>query len=78
MSTTAPTTKRPTQHGVHIAIEVVLLVILIVAMALSTKVVKIGSAGDAQVKTFDPAAYGEEQFPKTRDHCFFHLSQSLH
>jgi predicted lipoprotein len=66
MSTTAPTTKRPTQHGVHIAIEVVLLVILIVAMALSTKVVKIGSAGDAQVKTFDPAAYGEEQFPKTQ------------
>jgi predicted lipoprotein len=66
MSTTAPTTKRPHQHGARIAIEVVLLVILIAAMALSTRVVKIGSAGDTQVKTFDPAAYGEEQFPKTQ------------
>lgn len=65
MSTTALTNKGHPQHRVRIAIEVALLVILIVAMALSTKVVKIGSAGDAQVKAFDPAAYGETQFPKT-------------
>ena len=65
MTTTALTNKRHSRHGVRIAIEVVLLVILLAAMVLSTKVVKIGSAGDAQVKTFDPAAYGEAQFPKT-------------
>jgi predicted lipoprotein len=67
MSTTAPTAnRRRSRPGVRAAIEVVLLVILLVAMALSTKVVKIGSAADTQVKAFDPAAYGEEQFPKTQ------------
>ncbi|SAL36370.1 hypothetical protein AWB69_03470 [Caballeronia udeis] len=66
MNTTTPSMNRRSRRSVHIAIEVVLLVILIVAMALSTKVVKIGSAGDTQVKTFDPAAYGESQFPKTQ------------
>jgi predicted lipoprotein len=59
-------TNRRSRRCVRAAIEVVLLVILIVAMGLSTKVVKIGSAGDTQVKTFDPAAYGEAQFPKTQ------------
>jgi predicted lipoprotein len=66
MSTIAPSMNRRSRRGVRAAIAAVLLVILIVAMALSTKVVKIGSAGDTQVKTFDPAAYGEAQFPKTQ------------
>jgi predicted lipoprotein len=65
MSTVAPTINRRSKHGVRAAIAAVLAVILIVAMALSTKVVKIGSASDTQVKAFDPAVYGEAQFPKT-------------
>jgi predicted lipoprotein len=66
MSTISPTINRRSRRGVRAAIAAVLAVILIVAMALSTKAVKIGSAGDTQVKTFDPAAYGEAQFPKTQ------------
>jgi predicted lipoprotein len=66
MSTVAPTINRRSKRGVRAAIAVVLAVILIVAMALSTKAVKIGSASDAQVKVFDPAVYGEAQFPKTQ------------
>jgi len=66
MSTVAPTINRRSKRGVRAAIAAVLAVILIVAMALSTKVVKIGSASDTQVKAFDPAVYGEAQFPKTQ------------
>lgn len=66
MSAVALSTNKRSRRGVRAAVAGVLLVILIVAMALSTKVVKIGSAADAQVKTFDPAAYGTTQFPKTQ------------
>ncbi|WP_158938859.1 DUF2291 family protein [Burkholderia sp. S171] len=66
MSTVVPTINRRAKRGSRAAIAAVLVVILIVAMALSTKVVKIGSASDAQVKVFDPAVYGEAQFPKTQ------------
>ena len=66
MSTVIPTINRRSRRGVRAAIAAVLAVILILAMALSTKVVKIGSASDAQVKAFDPAVYGEAQFPKTQ------------
>ena len=66
MSTITPTINRRPRRGVRAAIAAVLVVILIVAMALSTKAVKIGSAADAQVKAFDPAVYGEAQFPKTQ------------
>ncbi|RDV00585.1 DUF2291 domain-containing protein [Trinickia dinghuensis] len=47
-------------------IEIVLLAILLVAMAMSTKLVKIGSGADSQTAQFEPAAYGKKQFPKTR------------
>ncbi|OXC73617.1 DUF2291 family protein [Caballeronia sordidicola] len=66
MSTVAPTINRRSRRGVRAAIAAGLAVVLIVAMALSTKAVKIGSAGDTQVKAFDPAVYGEAQFPKTQ------------
>ena len=66
MSTIAPSTIRRSRRGPRLAVAGVLAVILIAAMAFSTKAVKIGSAGDTQVKTFDPAAYGETQFPKTQ------------
>ena len=35
-------------------------------MAMSTKVVKIGSGSDTQTKEFEPEAYGKKQFPKTQ------------
>ena len=40
--------------------------ILLVAMALSTKVVRSGAAGDAGPAAFDPAAFGTAAFPKIR------------
>lgn len=40
--------------------------VLIVAMALDTKVVKIGSAADIAPNTFSPAAFGEAEFPKVK------------
>lgn len=39
-------------------------VILVVAMALNTKVVKIGSQAAAQPGAFSPADYGQSEFPK--------------
>lgn len=66
MSTVAPSTKGHSRRGMRVVIEVVLLVILLVAMALGTKVVKIGSGSDATSKEFEPAAYGKKQFPKTQ------------
>jgi predicted lipoprotein len=66
MSTSAPSMNKRSRRGVRAAIAVVLLLILIAAMALSTKAVKIGSVADTQVKTFDPDAYGVAQFPKSQ------------
>ncbi|WP_083245479.1 DUF2291 family protein [Paraburkholderia nodosa] len=66
MSAIAPSTKGHGGHKARLVIEVVLLVILLVAMAMSTKVVKIGSSADSQTQEFEPAAYGKKQFPKTQ------------
>ena len=40
------------------------VVVLVIAMALNTKVVKIGSQADATPGAFDPATYGQSEFPK--------------
>lgn len=37
---------------------------LVVAMALDTKVVRIGSSDDVRLQAFDPDVYGAEQFPR--------------
>ena len=41
-------------------------VILLAAMALDTRVVKIGSAADAQADVFSPATFGRTEFPKVQ------------
>ena len=38
--------------------------VVLVAMALDTRVVRIGSAMDAQSDVFSPATYGKSEFPK--------------
>ncbi|MHA7875412.1 DUF2291 family protein [Roseivivax sp.] len=43
------------------------LVAILAAMALDTKVVVIGSEEDVQDEVFDPASYGQAQFPRIRD-----------
>lgn len=42
------------------------VLILLAAMAVDTKVVKIGSAEDVQAGVFSTAAYGKAQFPKVQ------------
>jgi predicted lipoprotein len=58
--------KKSSTRGVRIAIEALLAIILLGAMIMGTKVVKIGSGADTQTKEFEPAAYGKKQFPKTQ------------
>ena len=41
-------------------------VIVIAAMALDTKVVRIGSPSDVQAGVFSPATYGKTEFPKVK------------
>lgn len=41
--------------------------VLIVAMAMDTKVVQIGSAEDVRTDKFSPEAYGEAEFPRVQE-----------
>lgn len=41
--------------------------VLVAAMALDTKVVKVGSSADVQPGSFSQEAYGTSEFPKVRD-----------
>lgn len=41
-------------------------IILLAAMALDTKVVKIGSVADVQPNVFSPTTYGKSEFPKVQ------------
>jgi predicted lipoprotein len=66
MSTVTPSVRRRPSLGIRVVIEAVALLALLVAMALSVDVVKIGSSADTQTNVFEPAAYGKAQFPKTR------------
>jgi predicted lipoprotein len=66
MSAVAFTTKQRPRHTARTIVGGVAVVAVIVAMAFSVKVVKIGAGSDTEVKAFDPAAYGTTQFPKTQ------------
>ncbi len=61
-----PQPKRRATPRVRLAIASAAVVVLIAAMALDTKVVKIGSAGDVQPGVFTPAAFGASEFPKVQ------------
>lgn len=65
MSAMTPSIKHQGKRGMRVVIGIVLLAILLIAMAMSTKIVKIGSGADTQTKEFEPEAYGK-QFPKTQ------------
>ena len=65
MSTTTGTAPpRRSRSGLRLAVASGAALVLLVAMALDTKVVKLGGAGDAQPGVFSPAAYGAATFPK--------------
>jgi predicted lipoprotein len=52
------------KSSVRLALASAAALILLAAMALDTKVVKIGSAADVQPNAFSPEAFGESEFPK--------------
>jgi predicted lipoprotein len=65
MSTSvASATRRPAKRNLRRVWAAAVVVVLLVAMGLSTKVVSISSQVAAQPGAFDPAAYGVAEFPK--------------
>ncbi|GLS20862.1 lipoprotein [Labrys miyagiensis] len=65
MSVSASTPLKPRRRpGLRWALAGVAALVLIAAMAASTKVVVIGSAADVQADVFSPDAFGTAQFPK--------------
>ena len=63
MSGAAAATVRP---GLRLALSSGAAALLVAAMALDTKVVRVGSADDVQADAFSPASYGRTEFPKVR------------
>ena len=63
MSNAAVPRARPVSR---LAILSGVVAILVVAMALDTRVVRIGSTADVQDDVFSPASYGKKQFPKVQ------------
>jgi predicted lipoprotein len=61
--TAAPSVTR-TSPALRRLIGGAVVVVLLIAMALNTKVVKIGSQAAATPGAFDPATYGQTEFPK--------------
>jgi predicted lipoprotein len=65
MSTTVATDpRRPAKPRFRAVWAAAVVVVLLVAMGLSTKIVSIKSQVAAQPGAFDPAAYGAAEFPK--------------
>ena len=63
-TTTGSAPPRRSRSGLRLAVASGAALVLLVAMALDTKVVRLGGAGDAQPGVFSPAAYGAATFPK--------------
>jgi predicted lipoprotein len=62
---TAPSSRRPTSARSPLIFGGA-AVILLIAMALNVKVVKLGSEAAAAPGAFDPVAYGQSTFPKVQ------------
>ncbi len=58
------TARRLGRRGLRRGLAASGLVVLLVAMALDTTVVRVGSDQDARVQAFSPEAYGEAEFPR--------------
>ena len=58
--------KSPSRSGMRLTMALAAAVVLLAAMAIDTKVVRIGSAANVQPGTFSAAEYGKSEFPKVR------------
>jgi predicted lipoprotein len=66
MSSPSAVTARRSGPSLRTLVTSVVALCLILAMALSTKVVKIGSPADVQPGAFSAAAFGASEFPKVQ------------
>jgi predicted lipoprotein len=55
---------KPSSGNLKLILSAVFVLVVIGAIALDTKVVKIGSENDVRQQAFSPETYGAEQFPK--------------
>ncbi len=62
-SSADPTPKAPATPRRGLVISIMLGLVVLAAIALDTKVVKIGSAADLREQAFSPDAYGRKEFP---------------
>ncbi|MER8444916.1 DUF2291 domain-containing protein [Mesorhizobium sp. M1066] len=62
----ATASTRPVSTNLRRALAGAAIVVLLGAMALDTKVVRIGSAGDVRSAVFSAADYGKSEFPKVQ------------
>jgi len=58
---------RRSRTSLRLVVASAAAVALLVAMALDTKVVRIGGGADVQLGGFSPAAYGPSEFPKVQN-----------
>jgi predicted lipoprotein len=58
--------RRPAKQNARFALVVIAAIALIAAMALDTKIVKIGSPANIEPGVFSPAAFGASEFPKVQ------------
>ena len=65
-SPSLPVVNRRTRPGVRLAVAAAAALVLLVAMMISTKVVRIGSAASTVPGAFSPAEYGAAEFPKVQ------------
>jgi predicted lipoprotein len=56
--------RKPVSGSLKLIAGAALVVVVVGAIALDTKVVRIGSEGDVRQQAFSPETYGSEQFPK--------------
>ena len=59
-------TNRPAKPGLRPVVASAAALVLLAAMALDTRVVRIDANGGGQPGAFSPAAYGQSEFPKVR------------
>lgn len=59
-------TRTRSNPGLRRALLAAVGCIFVAAMALDTRVVRIGSSSDVQAEAFSPAAYGTQEFPKVQ------------
>lgn len=57
---------RPAKPGLRLVAASAAGLVLLAAMALSTRVVRTDASGGAQPGAFSPAAYGQSEFPKVK------------